>query len=220
VQNLTRHALRRLSEMRRDTPPNKALQQTGLSVASLPLAPAAERRYVGRTGDSPDDENAMTWYPDLGPCDYFRTSEPQRLLAVGWLSQPQTFSKGPVAPEVFAKIARLAENALRIFVFRGFHTCELCGPLVDQRLVDTDGNRVQSSSHLNIFVPYDDKILVAPQCLPHYVAGHGYRPPPEFCDAVLRCPDPQSAFLAASIREIGGPEFVVEFERLASIKRP
>jgi uridine kinase len=28
---------------------NKALQQTGLSVASLPLAPAAERRYVGRT---------------------------------------------------------------------------------------------------------------------------------------------------------------------------
>jgi len=29
--------------------PNKALQQTGFSVASLPLAPAAERRYVGRT---------------------------------------------------------------------------------------------------------------------------------------------------------------------------
>ena len=28
--------------------PNKALQQTGLSVAALPLAPAAERRYVGR----------------------------------------------------------------------------------------------------------------------------------------------------------------------------
>jgi hypothetical protein len=27
----------------------KALQQTGLSVASLPLAPAAERRYVGQT---------------------------------------------------------------------------------------------------------------------------------------------------------------------------
>ncbi len=27
---------------------NMALQQTGLSVASLPLAPAAERRYVMR----------------------------------------------------------------------------------------------------------------------------------------------------------------------------
>jgi hypothetical protein len=32
--------------------PNKALQQTGLSVATLPLAPAAERRYVGRTTEA------------------------------------------------------------------------------------------------------------------------------------------------------------------------
>ena len=162
----------------------------------------------------------MTWYPDLGPCNYFRTSEPQRLLAVGWLSQRQTFSTGLVAPEVFAKIARLAENALRIFVFRGFHTCELCGPHVDQHLVDMHGNRVQSSSHLNIFVPYKDKILVAPQCLPHYIASHSYRPPHEFCEAVLRCPDPQGAALADLLRGVGGPEFITEFERLASIKRP
>ena len=35
---------------KRDGPPVKALQQTGLSVASLPLVPAAERRYVSRTG--------------------------------------------------------------------------------------------------------------------------------------------------------------------------
>src|SRR4051812_44956895 len=32
--------------------PYKALQQTGLSLASLPLAPAAERRYVGQTGQT------------------------------------------------------------------------------------------------------------------------------------------------------------------------
>ncbi len=30
-------------------PHNLALQQTGLSLATLPLAPAAERRYVSRT---------------------------------------------------------------------------------------------------------------------------------------------------------------------------
>jgi len=34
--------------------PNKALQQTGLSVAPLPLAPAAERRYVGQTVNADD----------------------------------------------------------------------------------------------------------------------------------------------------------------------
>ena len=37
-----------LETVRRSSLPNRALQQTGLSVASLPLAPAAERRYVRR----------------------------------------------------------------------------------------------------------------------------------------------------------------------------
>jgi len=60
------------------------------------------------------------------------------------------------------KIEHLAEYALRIFVFRGFHTCELCGPQVDQRLVDADGKRVPSSSHLSMFVPYEGKLFVAP----------------------------------------------------------
>jgi hypothetical protein len=39
--------------------PNMALQQTGLSVAALPLAPVAERRYVGRTGTSLSDVRLM-----------------------------------------------------------------------------------------------------------------------------------------------------------------
>ena len=116
-----------------------------------------------------------------------------------------------------AKIERLAEGAPRIFVFRGFHTCELCGPEVDKRLVDPDGNRVPSSSHLNIFVPCDGRTLVAPQCLPHFIVVHGYRPPAEFCDAVLRCPEPDGTALADLLREIGGPEFVAEFEHLARI---
>ena len=160
----------------------------------------------------------MTWYADLSPCDYFGISEPHRLLAVGWLTERETFSKGAVDPEVFAKIERLAERTLYIFVFRGFHTCELCGPEVERRLVDADGNRVPSSSHLNLFVPYGDKIFVAPQCLPHYIAGHGYRPPAEFCEAVLSCPEPQGTALTNSIREVGGPEFAAEFEHFARIK--
>ena len=154
----------------------------------------------------------MTWYSDLSPCDYFGTSEPHRLLAVGWLTADKSFPKGQVTPEVLSKIERLAESALRIFVFRGFHTRELCGPLVKQALVDTDGRRVQTSSHLNIFVPFGDKMFVAPQCLPHYIAGHGYCPPEEFCEAALRCPEPGGTALAESIRNIGGPEFVDEFE--------
>jgi hypothetical protein len=161
----------------------------------------------------------MTWYPDLGPCDYFRTSDPARLLAVGWLTRSERFAKGSVGPDVLAKIERLAENAFRIFVFRGFHTCDLCGFEVDQRLVDADGKRVRSSSHLNIFVPYEGKILVAPQCLPHYITEHGYRPPVEFCNAVLRCSEPDSTALAESIRKVGGPEFVAEFAHRSSLRK-
>src|SRR6185369_318191 len=51
-------------------PPNKPLQQTGLSVASLPLAPAAERRYVGQTGMAEfltDDRDPPADAPDASP---------------------------------------------------------------------------------------------------------------------------------------------------------
>ena len=46
---LRRDQSRGLLRIARNAPPNMALQQTGLSVAPLPLAPAAERRYVGQT---------------------------------------------------------------------------------------------------------------------------------------------------------------------------
>jgi hypothetical protein len=43
--------------------PNKALQQTGLSVAALPLAPAAERRYVGQTDrETREHLKSFNWY--------------------------------------------------------------------------------------------------------------------------------------------------------------
>ena len=41
--------------------PNKALQQTGLSVAALPLAPAAERRYVSQTREPVVTCQPPTW---------------------------------------------------------------------------------------------------------------------------------------------------------------
>jgi len=61
-------------------------------------------------------------------------------------------------------------------------------------------------------------MFVAPQCLPHYIAGHGYCPPEEFCEAALRCPEPGGTALAESIRNIGGPEFVDELEHRARIE--
>lgn len=161
----------------------------------------------------------MTWYPDLSFCDYFRISDPPRLLAVGWLARGQSFPTGPVASEVLSKIERLADKALRIFEFRGFHTCELCGPGVDAQLVRPDGTRVPSSSHLNIFVPHEGMIFVAPQSLPHCITAHGYCPPPEFCDAVRRCPEPDDPALAEILRTVGGPGFAEQFDHLAEMEK-
>lgn len=157
----------------------------------------------------------MAWYPDLAPCGYFGTSEPDRLLAVGWLASGRAFPRGQVAPDVLAKIERLAEHAFCIFVFRGAHECELCEPEVIRQRVEPHGAREQWISHLNIFVPYQGRILVAPQCLPHYITAHGYIPPAEFCEAVLRCPEPGEPALELVIREFGGSDFDDEFDRHA-----
>ena len=154
----------------------------------------------------------MTWYADLSPCDYFGFSEP-RLIAVGWLARDRAFSRGQVAAEVVNKLERLANDAPSIFVYRGHHVCELCGPEVDSRLTDDDGNRVPSSSHLNIFVPAEDRVFVAPQSLPHYITRHGYCPPAAFCDAVLNCPEPAEPLLAL-IRDVAGPQMLDKLERI------
>jgi hypothetical protein len=160
----------------------------------------------------------MTWYPDLSPCDYFGLTEPDRLLTVGWLAEGKSFPTGITPSEVLGKIERLSQQAPRIFVFRGFHICELCGSSADDRLVDDNGRRIPSSSHLNIFVPHGEKLFVAPQCLPHYIAEHEYLPPGVFCDAVLSCPEPNSDTLVEKILKAGGPEFAKEFARFEYIR--
>jgi hypothetical protein len=54
--------------------PNPPLQRPGASVASLPLAPAAEHRYVGRRSVAylrygPDSDWYVFWYSDKAEAD-------------------------------------------------------------------------------------------------------------------------------------------------------
>jgi len=41
---------------------------------------------------------------------------------------------------------------------------------------------------LNLFVPGDGFLYVMPSLAAHYILSHGYAPPAEFQEAVLRCP--------------------------------
>ena len=62
-------------------------------------------------------------------------------------------------------------------VYSGVHGCTLC--------------RVAPEQHgkANLYVPGDGGMLyVYPELIAHYANAHGYRPPDEFCRAVLACP--------------------------------
>jgi DNA-binding transcriptional ArsR family regulator len=47
-------------------------------------------------------------------------------------------------------------------------------------------------------------VYVAPIGIPHYVAAHWYRPPTEFIEAVMRCPEYGSTAYEAALTEANG----------------
>jgi hypothetical protein len=132
----------------------------------------------------------MAWYEDLAPCDYFGAERAPQLRAVGWLERGRPFPTGTVAAEVYARLVELVKEPWQPGIFMGFHRCDLC------MYEGLSGKR-------NLFVPAGDKAFVCPELVTHYMNAHGYRPPDEFCAAVLACPPMRSmpylkALLAAA----------------------
>ena len=107
------------------------------------------------------------------------------LLTVGWLENPHEFTRG-TAPDTFLeklkKCASLARPAYSHLGFRGIHICSIC----------------EAQGHVSRFAPgWSQEVLIipgyqviyaAPGGIDHYVESHEYLPPPEFIDAVMRCP--------------------------------
>ena len=119
----------------------------------------------------------MVWYTDLTPLD---DSDPDDgLRAVGWLERGQSFITGQVDPAVYARLVELLKNPWEPSITRGFHECDLC------LYRGEPGKR-------NLYVPTGGVVLVAPELIAHYMNAHGYRPPDEFCAAVLTCPPMRS----------------------------
>lgn len=127
----------------------------------------------------------MAWYEDLAPCDYFGPECAPHLRAVGWLERGRPFPAGPVAVSAYVRLVELLKDPWQPGVVAGVHRYNLClyeGPL---------GNR-------NLFVPSGGFVFVAPELVSHNMNAHGYRPPEEFCAAVLTCPEMRSVpYLAA-----------------------
>ena len=153
----------------------------------------------------------MTYFPDLGPLTYFQ-DELGPLSAVGWLGLGHDFPRRPVPPQFFERLFLLLIEPWERVFFMGSHDCELCtGAHFDALLLARDhealkairerrnewmrlevGDRRIRMGHSNLFVPGEGCIYGAPSMIAHYIQAHGYGPPEEFINAVLRCPDMQS----------------------------
>ncbi|ELP31522.1 DUF7919 family protein [Rhodopirellula baltica] len=133
----------------------------------------------------------MTHYADLSPCDYFTSNHEGKLIAVGWLSRGHAYSKGDISAEVFARLHQLLANPWQPCVAMGAHACDF-HRFTDGPCQITLDNVTAQLGVSNLFVPSGDRLLVAPSLILHYIDAYEYSPPPEFCDAVMACPEMRS----------------------------
>lgn len=118
----------------------------------------------------------MATYADLAPLPYFGGEHSGVLKAVGWLGPESDYRKGSLDVTVYRRLTELLSKPFQPIVTPGFHECELC-----------QFDRTPGST--NLYVPGDGFLYVAPELIGHYVNMHYYRPPDEFCTAVMKCPD-------------------------------
>lgn len=83
------------------------------------------------------------------------------------------------------------------------HQCELCRFTGNSVAAFKDWRASAVGSGVSLFVPGDAVIYVSPTSITHYIDAHGYQPPAEFCDAVLRCPPMRSVAYLRALRAIG-----------------
>lgn len=126
--------------------------------------------------------------PDLSEPD---ADDPaRRHLFVGWLDGAHPFTRGDVDSHfldrlwAFADLAAASADALDWGARGGFHTCEICDTYAATGEFGVAG---------------DEALYVAPTMVAHYVEKHGYSPPGEFVDAVMRCPLPGTPQYAAIV---------------------
>jgi hypothetical protein len=121
----------------------------------------------------------MSHYVDLSPYVTLKTANP-RAVAVGWLAKDHSFTSGPAAPELVARLEALVRSRpWEPYYTVGPHFCEFCPP-------QTAGGTQ------TLWIPGEAHVYVSPSLIAHYVGAHGYQPPDCYVSAVLACPSMHS----------------------------
>ncbi len=149
----------------------------------------------------------MTYYADLSPCEYFPFDAQGKLLAVGWLDRECPYPQGEVDDSFVAMLVELLVDPWQPAVAMGRHKCQFCrfsgGPAAFQ----LDATTV-TIGVANLFVPASGFIYVAPSLILHYIDAHGYAPPEQFQQAVMRCPPMKSMEYLKALLANGGRAIV------------
>jgi hypothetical protein len=61
-----------------------------------------------------------------------------------------------------------------------------------------------TSSSGDLWIPGNGFLYICPTSITHYIDAHGFCPPPDFCEAVLRCPPMRSMDYLKVILANGG----------------
>lgn len=115
---------------------------------------------------------------DLNTRAYFVCGRDVR--SVGWLEARHPYQRGAVPDDFMARLKHHVATAYQPGVFLGFHECSLC-----------PGGRGKAERE-NLLIPTKSLLYVAPSLIVHYIEDHGYRPPQEFIEAVMACPEQKS----------------------------
>ena len=108
------------------------------------------------------------------------------MLNIGWLGRRAPFPTGDTDPAVCETLIRLAAEDQDKNVTRGVHDCEFCDEESPLRIrTDIAARGFVSLGFSEFHIRGETVTYSAPTLIVHYLDAHGYRPPKEFCEAVL-----------------------------------
>jgi hypothetical protein len=131
----------------------------------------------------------MAYFQDLSACTYFGKELADKLIAVGWLDKEHSYTTATVNEDFVDKLIGLLTEPWAPGYIMGYEECPFCALSSNKLTYKTMSIDVGA---LNLYVPGEGFLYVAPSLIAHYVLSHNYAPPQLFREAVLRCPPMRS----------------------------
>jgi hypothetical protein len=162
------------------------------------------------------EEDVMSYYPDLSLCTYFGKELADKLIAVGWLDKEHPYTMGVVSEDFIEKLLGFLIEPWAPGYLMGYEECPYC--VLSSNKLTYHAMSIDVGA-LNLFVPGKGFLYVMPSLAAHYILTHSYMPPPQFQQAVLRCPPMRSREYFEAVAE-NAPQKYAEKVRKRYLSEP